>query len=139
MDQRELEIWYQFCKLSRGIQQSTSLKGDALDFYKIRTKEAKGFDQAYPDWIVDNSQDLMVRGGSFYAVWDEESGGMWSTNEYDVQRLVDADLYSFAKELGSEGRVKSTLSLTKGTSVRVAGRSSIVIFVHSQTEPITIP
>lgn len=33
----------------------------------------------------------MVRGRSFYAIWDEEKG-LWSTDEYDVQRLVDADL-----------------------------------------------
>lgn len=36
----------------------------------------------------------MVRGGNFYAIWDEEKG-MWSTNEYDVQRIVDAELMAF--------------------------------------------
>lgn len=79
-----------------------------MDFYKIRTKEAKGFDQAYPDWIVDNSDDLMVRGGSFYAVWDESSG-MWSTNEYDVQRFVDADLFAFAEEEHKKGNIVEPL------------------------------
>lgn len=33
----------------------------------------------------------MVRGKSFYAIWDEDKG-LWSTDEYDVQRLVDDDL-----------------------------------------------
>ncbi len=75
-----------------------------MDFYKIRTKESKGFDQAYPDWVVDNSEDLMVRGGSFYAVWDEESG-MWSTNEYDVQRFVDSDLYAYCEEAKAAGTI----------------------------------
>jgi Family of unknown function (DUF5906) len=65
-----------------------------LDFYNIRTKEAKGQLQAYPDWVIDRLEDLMVRGGSFYAVWDEASN-MWSTNEFDVQRIVDDDLYKF--------------------------------------------
>ena len=64
-----------------------------MDFYKIRTKEAKGFVQAYPDWVVDHFEDLMVRGGSFYAVWNEAIG-MWSTNEFDVQRIVDAESVS---------------------------------------------
>jgi hypothetical protein len=39
----------------------------------------------------------MVRGKSFYAVWDE-SKGLWSTDEYDVQRLVDDDLKEYKKE-----------------------------------------
>lgn len=39
----------------------------------------------------------MVRGKSFYAVWDEKNG-LWSTDEYDVIRLVDQELYSYAKE-----------------------------------------
>lgn len=85
-----------------------------MDFYKIRTKEAKGFDQAYPDWVVDNSEDLMVRGGSFYAVWDEDAE-MWSTNEYDVQRIVDADLYEFAKQSEKDGKFVDPL-LTRNFS-----------------------
>lgn len=73
-----------------------------MDFYKIRTKDAKGVVQAYPDWVVDHFEDLMVRGGSFYAVWDEEAG-MWSTNEYDVQRIVDNDIYAEAERLSLGG------------------------------------
>jgi hypothetical protein len=60
-------------------------------------KETKKSVQAYPDWIVKNSEDLMVRGGAFYAVWDEAEG-IWSTNEYDVQRLVDEDLLAYVEE-----------------------------------------
>jgi Family of unknown function (DUF5906) len=75
-----------------------------VDFYKIRTKETKGFVQAYPDWVVDHFDDLMVRGGAFYAVWDEERN-MWSTNEFDVQRLVDAELYSYVEEQEKEADV----------------------------------
>ncbi len=51
----------------------------------------------YPDWIVGRSKDLMIRGGGFYAIWDAEAG-FWSTDEYDVQRLVDADLKKSAAE-----------------------------------------
>ena len=42
----------------------------------------------------------MVRGKSFYAIWDENKG-MWSTDEYDVQRLVDSDLKNH-KEIKSK-------------------------------------
>lgn len=69
-----------------------------MDFYTIVINEKKdGTLQIRPDWKVGRSEDLMTRGGSFYAIWDEEQS-LWSTDIYDVQRLVDADLLRFAKE-----------------------------------------
>ncbi len=63
-----------------------------MDFYQIKERSVKsGVVEIYPDFKVCRSKDLMVRGRSFYAIWDEERG-LWSTDEYDVQRLVDADL-----------------------------------------------
>lgn len=50
-----------------------------------------------PNFIVGRSKDLMVRGRSFYAIWDEEAG-LWSTDEYEVGRLVDAELRKYAEE-----------------------------------------
>jgi hypothetical protein len=79
-----------------------------VDFYKLRVKESKGIIQAYPDWIVDHFEDLMVRGGAFYAVWNE-STGMWSTNEFDVQRIVDSDLYSFVTEYERKDQIVEPL------------------------------
>lgn len=74
-----------------------------VDFYRIAVRENKDKTLSlYPDWVVGRSKDLMVRGRSFYAVWDEEAG-MWSTDEYDVQRLVDADLQRYAAEHPEEG------------------------------------
>ena len=73
-----------------------------MDFYKIRTRETKGVPQAYPDWVVDTFDDLMIRGGAFYAIWDEERN-MWSTNEFDVRRLVDLDIYAFVDEANRNG------------------------------------
>lgn len=69
-----------------------------MDFYKIRTREKRGGGiELYPDFVVARSKDLMLRGRSFYAIWDEERG-LWSTNEYDVVRLVDQELYSEAEK-----------------------------------------
>ena len=69
-----------------------------MDFYTISQKQLKsGEIQLYPDFVVGRSKDLMVRGQAFYAVWDEERG-LWSTDEYDVQRLVDEHLRKFADE-----------------------------------------
>lgn len=63
-----------------------------MDFFKIKERSTKrGVLEVYPDFRVCRSKDLMVRGKSFYAIWDEEQG-LWSTDEYDVQRLVDAEL-----------------------------------------------
>src|SRR3954447_280955 len=73
-----------------------------MDFYQIRVKETKnpGW-EIYPDFIVGRSQDLMVQGRSFYAIWDE-ARGFWSRDEYDVQRLVDEHLEAEAAKLELE-------------------------------------
>lgn len=70
-----------------------------MDFYRIleRTNEKKQTIEIYPDFIMCRSKDLMIRGGSFYAIWDE-SKQLWSTDEYDVHRLVDEDLENYKKE-----------------------------------------
>jgi energy-coupling factor transporter ATP-binding protein EcfA2 len=74
-----------------------------VDFFQIQTKESKGgIIEVFPDFIVGRSKDLMVRGRSFYAIWDEQAG-LWSTDEYDVQRLVDAELQAAAEVLKRNG------------------------------------
>ena len=71
-----------------------------LDFVKTHYATQKdGSIKVFADFMVDSrTTDLMIRGNSFYAIWDEEAG-LWSTNPYDVQRLVDKELYSKADEL----------------------------------------
>lgn len=69
-----------------------------VDFYNIISIQKKdGTLQIKPDWKIGKSLDLMTRGGSFYAIWDEEVG-LWSRDIYDVARLVDQDLMRFANE-----------------------------------------
>jgi hypothetical protein len=69
-----------------------------VDFFTIQVDEKKdGGLTLTPNFIVGRSKDLMVRGRSFYAIWDEEAG-LWSTDEYDVGRLVDAQLRKYAEE-----------------------------------------
>lgn len=70
-----------------------------MDFYKIKTRSVKnGVLEIYPDFQVTRSKDIMIRGKSFYAIWDEESG-LWSTDEYDVRRIVDDDLNTYFKDM----------------------------------------
>lgn len=82
-----------------------------MDFYQIRVEEVKkGIQRLYPDWTVSRFKDLMVRAKSFYAVWDEEHN-LWSTDEYDVQRLVDEDLHRYAKEAERDGTRYEVMNL----------------------------
>lgn len=71
-----------------------------MDFYRIKekTNSKSGLVEIYPDFRVCRSKDLMIRGGKFYAIWDEEKG-LWSTDEYDVQRLVDKDLSEYTEDV----------------------------------------
>ena len=39
----------------------------------------------------------MIRGGDFYAVWNEEAG-LWSTNESDALRMIDNELKKYAED-----------------------------------------
>lgn len=69
-----------------------------MDFFSIGTRETKTGLEVFPDFIVGRSKDLMVRSKSFYAVWDEQKG-LWSTDEYDVQRIVDDALHTAVEQL----------------------------------------
>ena len=51
----------------------------------------------YPEFIVKNSDDLMIKGASFYAVWNSEEG-MWSRDPGTVCRLVDESIDSVRRD-----------------------------------------
>ena len=76
-----------------------------MDFYEIRERSIKrGVTEVYPDFIVKRSHDLMVRGKAFYAIWDEDAG-LWSTDEYDVMRLVDRELNEYRSKMTTDDKV----------------------------------
>jgi hypothetical protein len=66
-----------------------------MDFCQIKEREGrkKGVLEVYPDFRVVRSKDIMVRANSFYAIWDDKKG-LWSTDEYDVPRLLDEEIES---------------------------------------------
>lgn len=69
-----------------------------LDFVTISTRSTKrGVIEIYPKFIVRTSNDLMIRGGDFYAIWVDERG-LWSTNEEDALQLIDRELDRYAEE-----------------------------------------
>ena len=73
-----------------------------MDFFKVAYRAARrGVTEVYPNFIIGDSKDLMVRGRDFYAVWDEAKG-LWSRNEFDIVRIIDNELYAYADKLRQE-------------------------------------
>lgn len=69
-----------------------------LDFLLVSTRSTKRDTvEIYPKFIVRESKDLMIRGGDFFAIWDEEHQ-IWSTNEGVALKLIDNEIDKFAKE-----------------------------------------
>jgi len=77
-----------------------------FDFVRIKssTKLPSGKDggrasvKIYPEFIVEDSDDLMIRGGSFYAVWDEDEK-TWSRSPMYVCNKVDGMLTDKLREM----------------------------------------
>ena len=68
------------------------------DFLIITTRSNKNNVEIIPTFrLYPKSQDLMIRGGDFYAVW-VESKGLWSTNEDDALSLIDSELTKYADD-----------------------------------------
>ena len=69
-----------------------------LDFLEIAERPTKkGVIEIYPKFMVKKSNDLMIRGGDFYAIWNDELG-MWCTDEDVALDLINKDLYNYANE-----------------------------------------
>jgi len=91
-----------------------------MDFFTIRERSPKrGMIDIFPDFKVGKCKDLMIRGKSFYAIWDEKKA-IWSTDEYDVARIIDEELTKYYEEnknklLYSSVDIKYMLSYNSST------------------------
>ena len=73
-----------------------------FDFLEISTRKTKrGTIEVYPKFRIMRSDDLMIRGGDFYAIWVEERG-LWSTDEQDALQLIDRELDRFVQRNKNE-------------------------------------
>ena len=73
-----------------------------VDFLIISTRSSKNGVEVYPKFrLYPKSQDLMIRGGDFYAVWIDELG-LWSTNEDDALSIIDSELTKYAEDYRSK-------------------------------------
>lgn len=69
-----------------------------LDFMMISSRVAKNKTiEIYPKFKIGPTKDLMIRGGDFYAIWDEAKH-MWCTDEQDAVCLIDAALDAYYDE-----------------------------------------
>ena len=71
-----------------------------FDFVKIKSKtdDKKKVISVYPAFQVRKSQDLMTKGRSFYAIWDEDAG-LWSLDETRACELIDREIDLYAQEI----------------------------------------
>ena len=69
-----------------------------VDFLIISTKQTKNGVEIFPKFrLYPKSQDLMIRGGDFYAIWRDDIG-LWSTNVDDALAIIDSELSKAADE-----------------------------------------
>ena len=71
-----------------------------LDFLKFEVEKqvTKGRILVSPDFkTYPKSSDLMIRGGDFYACWDEENS-IWTTSEDRVFEMIDRELRTYISE-----------------------------------------
>lgn len=69
-----------------------------LDFLMVSTRSPKkGVTEIYPKFVIKKPNDLMIRGGDFYAVWIEDLG-LWSTDEQDALSLIDSELKKYTED-----------------------------------------
>lgn len=69
-----------------------------LDFVEVSVRQPnRNTVEIYPEFQVKPSKDLMIKGSSFYAVWDE-SENLWSTNEFRAIELIDQELSNYISQ-----------------------------------------
>jgi len=87
-----------------------------VDFLRISFRASKrGEDGSYvvhPIFVVKKSKDLMIRGGDFYAVWDERKG-LWSKDQDDAITMIDDAMDEYKNKFTDSDRMVS-LYLSNG-------------------------
>lgn len=64
-----------------------------MDFVQIKERSLKKDSiELYPEFLVRKSRDLMVRGKSFYAIWDEEKGIVYKDEPYKTE-FANGEIY----------------------------------------------
>lgn len=78
-----------------------------MDFYTIETNPIRGqmgFMEAVPRFTNVNSRDIMIRDGSFVAIWNPKTE-LWSKSEFDVIDIIDDDVRNYVEKSGFQNLV----------------------------------
>ena len=77
-----------------------------MDFLIFNENIKNGTVEISPDYICEKSNDLMIRGHRFYAIWNPETG-MWCEDEDYATAMIDSALDKEVKSHeGYSGRIK---------------------------------
>lgn len=77
-----------------------------MDFVKVGQKDNKdGTREFFPSLQVLESQDLVIRGGQFVAIWDEQAG-LYTRQPYNAADIIDR---AFAQLVGDRVRPGDTV------------------------------
>lgn len=78
-----------------------------MDFYTIETNPIRGqmgLMEAVPRFTNVNSRDIMIRDGSFVAIWNPKTE-LWSKSEFDVINIIDNDVRNYVETSGFQNLV----------------------------------
>ena len=74
-------------ELKHFVKIRTSVEQVKIDGSKIEVASV------YPTYLL-TGQDIMKKGGDFYAIYDERTG-LWSRNESTIQEVIDRDIQNY--------------------------------------------
>lgn len=68
-----------------------------MQFFRPEENYKKGAVEVYPEFESYGFDDFLIRGKSFYAIYDSSSG-LWSRSERDVGRIIDQALQEYVRK-----------------------------------------
>ena len=87
-----------------------------MDQVEVRIKETtKGNKSVFADPKMRGYHDLLVKGGSFYAVFDPDTN-LWSQDLQRLGELIDRDIINFENQYEESTGEKATMMLMQNTS-----------------------
>lgn len=80
-----------------------------LDFMEVVEITKKGKTHVIPKFKVLKTKDLMIKGGRFFAIWDEENG-LWTKDYFRAIKIIDSEILKVTNKSGSSPELCSDTS-----------------------------
>lgn len=94
------------------------MNGSVLDFLDISISPTKDGMLIEPLFMVRKTKDLLIRGGDFYAIWNEDTE-MWTEVELDAVNLIDKELERVTEKYKKDGVATKTLYLRNSKNRKI--------------------